>query len=145
VTVAGSGAGTVMGDDNGNAIANQEQDERGRFLPGNTLGARRGSEQKRVLLTETLLSTVTQDSMAGMVQNLVSIALNPKTPNAAIRAFSVLADCLGLKESTLQILGSDGERPNPLELRARLWARVAELTGESLVAGESEAGFSVSR
>jgi hypothetical protein len=113
------------------AVVNHDQ--KGRFAPGNTLGGHRGSGEKRLLLAQAMLAAVSPDSLTEMVANICRIALSKKQPHCAIRAFSVLADCLGLKESTIQVLTDDGPRLTLEETRQQIQDRLAELLAQRTI------------
>ena len=105
-------------------------DARGRFAPGNKIGANRSSGKKRKLLTEALFVAVTPEALTEMVQNMINIALDKKSTNSAVRAFSVICDTLGLKQSTVAIT-SDLDGQSPEDRACALRARMAELLLEN--------------
>jgi hypothetical protein len=98
----------------------------GKFAPGNNAAADRSNGSKRRQLAAELFNAVGMAEFSGMVANMIRIAQDQTAPHAAVRAFSVLADTLGLKLSTLEIVG-DGEQPTMNERRQAILARLAEL------------------
>jgi len=107
--------------------------ENGQFVAGNRVAktptARQRSARKRAV-SRAVLAECSPKVVRAMVRNLVRIASNPTSTTAATRAFAVLADCLGLKESTLQILRGSETAESPDELRTRLFDRLEELKAE---------------